>query len=664
MRTRFLATILGAALATAAAAQSPPVLFQTPMSPRNANYTIEASLDPVKHALKGEERIRWRNIQQSPATDAWFHLYFNAFANNQSVFMKESGGQHRQFQFDDKSWGYCRVTAIAQIVEGKAVPLKQMFPREDRTVMRVELAAPVPPGGEAQFVVTFEDQLPKVFARAGYLGAFHMMGQWFPKLGVFKGGGGWNCHEYHLNSEFFSDFGVYDVAVTVPKAYVVGATGVLWKEADTGDTKTLSFHAEDVHDFAWTASPDFVVAEETWNKVKIRVLMQPINRGDIPRYMASVKRSLDDFGRWLWPYPYSQITVVDPPLGGEGAGGMEYPALITADANPFIPRSILFSEMVTVHEFGHQYWYGMSANNEFEEAWLDEGINSYYESRVMDEWFGPGRSIVDGFAGWRMGDVAMQRLSYIGIPGLDPIVLPSWNYVSNGVYNAMSYAKPVLVLKTLEGILGKAKMDEVMKAFFMKVKFTHPTTEDFLRITSEAAGRDLGPLLRPMLYGTGTVDFKVARVASLPEEALKGYDMNAGPPKRIGKADAADPSRVGKGKDKAKEGNRTKEKRLYDSVVVIQRKGELVVPVEVLVAFEDGTSKRETWDGQGRYTTFRYHGAQVVKVVVDPDGKVPLDIRRLNNGWVKEGDGLPARALKARLRTGVQGLLVLFLNWM
>ncbi len=620
-------------MAAEAFASSPPVLFDPPMSPRNANYAMEVSLDAANHLLKGHERIRWRNITDTATSDAWFHLYLNAFANNESEFFKESGGRLRGDSADRTHWGYCRVTSLAAVrQDGTLAPLKQLFPLSDKTVMRVELPFPVPPGGELLLDLFFEDQLPKVFARAGYAGNFNMAGQWFPKLGVFQGANGWNCHVYHANSEFFSDFGVYDVALTVPENFVVGSTGVQWgTEEKSAGRKTVHLHAEDVHDFAWTASPDFIEENSTWEGVRIRILMQPGNRDSIKRYAAATKKALELFAKWIWKYPYQQITVVDPPANGMGAAGMEYPTLITAGASPFLPGSVLVPEMTVVHEFGHQYWYGMEANNEFEEAWLDEGINSYYETRIMDDWFGPQNSIFNGLFGLHMGDVAMQRVQYISIPDMDPVVLPAWKYFSNGSYAVMSYSKPVMMLKTLENILGREKMDAVMRAFFMKVKFTHPDTDDFVKIVSEAAGRDLSPILQPLLHGTGTVDFKVAGVRNTPQETASGFDLSKDPPVPFGKE-----------KDR-----KSKEKTRYEAKVTVQRKGELILPVEVLVTFDDKTAKLETWSGEGRYITFIYP-KKVTSVVVDPGGKVPLDMDRLNNGWQANDDSAPASVTALR----------------
>ncbi len=638
---------LALALGIVAAAEGPPVLFEKPMSPRNASYAIQATLDAKEHTVKGTERIRWRNIQPVETADAKFHLYLNAFANDRTVFFKESGGQLRGDKADKKNWGYCVVSSIAQIVDGQPTPLKQEFPGEDRTVMRVALARPVPPGAEAEFAVTFESKLPKVFARSGYAGDFHMVGQWFPKLGVWQGEKGWNCHPYHANSEFFSDFGVYDVDVTVPKNFIVGATGVQWGEHAKGDTKTLRFHAEDVHDFGWTASPKFVDRTETFDGIRVRVLMQPGNEGHIGRYMEAARHTIECYAKWIWKYPYPQMTIVDTPANGMGAAGMEYPMLITGGTSPFMPKSLLMTEMVVVHEFGHNYWYGMEANNEFEEAWLDEGINSYYEGRIMDEAYGPKTSMLRGLLGWRAGDVQMQRIQYGAMPDMDPMKLESWKYANSGSYSVISYSKSALVLKTLEGLLGQRKMDQVMKAFFDEVKFTHPNTEDFIRIVSREAGRDLDPVLRPLIFGTGTVDFKVARVKNERRSEPEGYDLDKAPPKLL----------VAAKKDKKDKGKEKEGKGTYDATVTVQRKGELVLPVEVRVTFKDGTSRLESWDGQGRYKVWTYAGPKVTRVEVDPEGKVAVDLQRLNNGWSAEGDGGGASSVVSRFRAVIQGLL-------
>ncbi len=648
-RTKAAAGLWLAAFLAAAplrAAEAPPVLFSEPLSNRAVSYRMEAAWDPAAKVIRGTEVLTWRNTADRPTAEAWFHLYPNAFAHSETVFMRESRGGHRGFQADEESWGYCRLLSISATVgDGPEASPEAEYPGEDRTVLRLALPEEVPPGGAATFRIAFETKLPRVFARSGYASEFVMAGQWFPKIAVFEGGRGWNCHAYHLNSEFYADFGVYDVKVTVPQDHLVGATGVLWKEEAQGAEKSLYFHAEDVHDFAWTASPRYKVFEEDWKGVKIRVLMQAGNARQGPRYLAAVRGALEGFDRLLGKYPYPVITVVDPPRGGLGAGGMEYPMLVTAMSHPLVPEDVLYPEMVIVHEFGHQYWYGMSANNEFEEAWLDEGINSYYERRILDDLYGPDRSLFRNLFGWHMGDGDSHRLGYLSMPSADPVVRFSFRYANNHSYSVITYDKSALVLKTLEHRLGRERMDAVMKAYFARVRFTHPTTEDFLRIVSEEAGEDLRPFLSPLLFGTGTVDFSVLSVRNRKASPPKGYDLSKDPPVPF-------PKPQGEKKGEGKKG-----KGGWASEVTVLREGQLILPVTVRVHFADGTKRDLLWDGGGRRKTFSFPGGpKVVKVEVDPEGKVPLDRDRFNNGWMDKADKTPASAAAGRMCLAVQGL--------
>ena len=285
---------------------------------------------------------------------------------------------------------------------------------EDRTVLQITLPKPIAPGASVEFHIAFHDVLPKVVERTGYAHDFDMVGQWFPKVGVWWKNA-WNCHQFHATTEFFADFGTFDVKITVPQNEIVGAGGDLVSSANNSDgTKTLAYHSEDVHDFSWTASPSFTVVEDSWTgsqgPVKIHLLMSPGHMGR--RHSATLlpEKALCAFSiEWYGPYPYDRITMVDPPHGGTDAGGMEYPTLITLGTSVHMPQGVLAPEIVTEHEFGHQYWYGMVATNEFEEAWLDEGINSYTEVKVMDELYGKNTSVLN-FPFAQMGESGLQQI--------------------------------------------------------------------------------------------------------------------------------------------------------------------------------------------------------------------------------------------------------------
>ena len=192
-------------------------------------YDIQARLVPESKTIQGRETLIWRNDSDGPVAELRFHLYMNAFKNNRSTFMNESGGSSRGFRADKENWGYIDVPEIG-IKDGADLTPTMEYVQpddgnaDDQTVMRVTLPAPVKPGESITLIIAFTVKLPKVFARAGFAGDFFMAGQWFPKIGVLWKGE-WNCHQYHAQSEFFADFGTYKVEITVPEKYVVGATG-------------------------------------------------------------------------------------------------------------------------------------------------------------------------------------------------------------------------------------------------------------------------------------------------------------------------------------------------------------------------------------------------------------------------------------------------------
>jgi aminopeptidase N len=213
---------------------------------------------------------------------------------------------------------------------------------------------------------------------------FFFVAQWFPKFGVYEPTdmrfvvkGGWNCHQFHANSEFYSNHSVYDVKITVPKEYVVGTGGMLIEEKDIdGGRKTVTTRAEDIVDYAWTAWPGYAVYTDQWEHVKIRLLLPKERIEQVARQFNSIKYALEYLTKNVGPYPWPYMTIVDPPSKGGGAGGMEYTTLFTSMSAYKIPDFIHLPEMVTIHEFGHAYFMGILASNEFEEPWLDEGVNS------------------------------------------------------------------------------------------------------------------------------------------------------------------------------------------------------------------------------------------------------------------------------------------------
>ncbi|OLC53877.1 MAG: hypothetical protein AUH92_05045 [Acidobacteria bacterium 13_1_40CM_4_69_4] len=375
---------------------APSARARSPLSRRVVSYDIEASLDPERRLVSGRETIVYRNDTRAPMQDLKFHLYPNAFSNTHSVYMRgvpwsdEPTLGRLERMAREGSWGSIKVSAV-HLAGGADLTSRAVV---DDTVMSVPLSAPVPPGGSARVEVEWETLLPRTFHRMGRWGEHFDIMQWFPKLAVFTDAG-WRIHPFYRYSEFFADFGTFNVTLNAPRDYVVEATGVPGEPQEgPGGTRRVTYRAEDVHDFAWFADRNALIAREVYREgpyasspVEIIYVYQPYRRRMVPVIIGAVKEGLRFYGERILPYPYPRIVVDDLPMGL--GGGMEYPMLFTTSMAWFLPRACTAPQEVTLHEFGHQYWYGIMATNEIEEPWLDEGVNSYVTRRIMEQAYPP-----------------------------------------------------------------------------------------------------------------------------------------------------------------------------------------------------------------------------------------------------------------------------------
>jgi aminopeptidase N len=327
------------------------------------------------------------------------------------------------------------------------------------------------------------------------------------------------------------------------------------------------------------------------------------------RYIQALKGTLAWYDKWIGPYPYDRIAVVDPPHGALDAGGMEYPTLITAETAWFMPKGRLSPEAVVEHEFGHQYWYGMVATNEFEDAWLDEGINSYLEAKVMDELYGKNTS-GSNFPFATAGNSEYQRLGYLSLPDTDPMTRFSWKYINDNAYGAISYGKTTTVLITLEKIIGEDTLRAALHEYFLRYRFKHPTGEDFLKTIEDISHRDLKWYFDQAVYGTNILDYEIWDAHS---DRLNWWE------KEISGKNAGD--------------------EIHRTYVTVHRKGDFVFPVDVVVKFDDGTSATEHWDGRERWIRYTYdRKAELASAQLDPENQVWLDRNLFNNSYTVQED--------------------------
>ncbi|HMD37022.1 MAG TPA: M1 family metallopeptidase, partial [Vicinamibacterales bacterium] len=491
----------------------------------------------------------------------------------------------------------------------------------DQTVMAVPLPQPIGPGGAATIDIAWTARVPRTFARTGVIGSFYFIAQWFPKLGVLQDQG-WNCHQFHASTEFFSDYGSYDVSLTVPRGWVVGATGVERDRRDAEAATTHHYYQDDVHDFAWTTSPDLVerVAQFTHPSlppVTMRLLLQPEHLAQADRHFDATRTTLRYYGEWYGAYPYGHITIVDPAFQS-GAGGMEYPTLFTAGTRWLSPRLVSRPEGVTVHEAGHQFWYGIVGNNEFEDAWMDEGFNQFSTARALaasntadfyeQRFFG-------GFVPWVFRDMPLSReVDENGLAGYrasakrDPQSSPSFRYYP-ATAGGITYSKTALWLNTLERWLGWPALQRIMSAHFVRWQFAHPKPQDFFDVANANAGRDLTPFFDQVYRSSNIFDYGV--------QDLRGGGSTDGQQR---------------------------------TTVVVRRLGEAMFPVDVVTTFADGERVVEHWDGVDRWKEFVYERpSRAVSAEVDPDRVLLLDVNWTNNSRTTRPQG-PRAATKWSLK--------------
>ncbi|MEI6614007.1 MAG: M1 family metallopeptidase, partial [Chrysiogenales bacterium] len=513
----------------------------------------------------------------------------------------------------------------------------------------------------------------------------YFIGQWFPKPGVYQEGKGWNCHQYHLNSEFFADFASFRVHITVPGEYVVGASGK--ETATTVDaqhkTSTHTFSQDRIHDFAWTTDPDylrierdFVAAQEVSQAeyreiagilrlpmkqvqlpdVKMILLINPEHRNQAERHFKALRLALKYYGLWYGPYPYETVTMVDPPFR-TGSGGMEYQTLFTAGTQVLPSPQANHPEMVIVHEFGHGYWYGLAANNEFEEAWLDEGINTYSTGKVIAKGYGPGAMPLTlagipltRYSGTlKYADLETDRAAAIQTVKYDPIVTASWKFYDPTSYALNVYMRAATCLNTLENIIGKEVMLRVMRAFHSRFRFRHPASRDFIATVNEISGRDLNWLFDELFFSTKEWDYAVDQVTSQEITTARGVFDRQGKKSEVTARAARDLDQKNK-------------KPVYRSLVRIRRLGEARtgpgVQLKIKTVFENGSQKINYWDGQDSWAEFSFEGASKVKFAqIDPDNVFLIDRDLSNNSFIVKAKMSGTMRWAGKLLFWIQNLL-------
>jgi len=644
------------------------------LSDRVVGYRIAAELDAARHAVSGKEQLTWRNRSDRPVGSVYLHLYLNAFQNEGSTFFTERkvltahGSSRGAATLKKGEWGWIDLKSVKQ---GDAA-LKWSFvhpdggPATDQTVARIDLARPVPAGGTLTLDIDFLSQLPRVVERTGWWGDFNLVAQWFPKIGVLELAGErgataprWNVHEFHFNSEFYADFGSFDVSLTVPGDYTVGAVGELQGQPQQAGGKTTYRYVQgDVHDFAWVAAKGYQALDGGWQgpgspKVAVRVLYPPEYAGSAPSQLKASTDSLTYFSGTLGPYPYRTLTVVVPPFNAAEAGGMEYPTFYTTEGYDKVePGTVTqyMSDFVTIHEFGHGYFYGLLASNEFEEPMLDEGLNEYWDQRMLRERkqdiaFSTSFLKAIGFTP-SLGGFAVERMGADLKQPADPLGQNAWDRFSSSSYGTV-YTRTATAMHDLEERLGKDVLERAFKEYYRRWHFRHPSVADLRATLIDVSGdaRDVNQVFDQYVYGTARIDDRVASLDVAEVLPAAGTELKDG--KRSDGDSAALAKQIAKQREdwkkahpKAKPGEGPFPWR---STVTVFRDGA-PVPQLLRVSFADGSHEDVRWNDDRRWARFEFtRPSKAVSAELDPERKIYLDANKLNDSRTLEADGSAAR---------------------
>ena len=604
-----------------------------------AGYTLRASLDPAKHTLHGEGRIVWKNASRAPVSELWVHLYMNGFKNDKTLFQRVPIDG---FRGTDTATGFGHITVKRFAV--REMEGQDLWPGADKTSpgdpddetdIRVPLPRPVEPGASITADVVWDEQLPPLTFRTGYLDNFHFVGQWFPKIARLEPDGHFTHFAFHHLSEFYADFGAYDVTIDTPDSMIVGATGRLEGEVRTSGRIERRYVQEDVHDFAFTAWDAFreLTGKSNDGKVALRCLYPAGHERAAEIEMDTARFGLDYFGKAFGRYPYETLTMVHPPEGAEEAGGMEYPTLITTGGGwyePYLGARLI--DIVTIHELGHEWFYGLVATDEHAFPFLDEGLNSYAEADSMEARF-PGSSALKS-GNLEVSLWAVGRLGSIERFPNAPIAQPAPSFATGGDYGALVYQRTASILGTLGGVYGQDLVRRAIGRYTRRYRFEHPGPAELIGVVDEVVGHDAAQNLRAALFDRASVDYAVSTFESALSEAPHGI---FGDPAHPAAAPAAPPG-------------------AWTGYVLLRRRGALRFPVDVELHEEDGTVQRVRWEAREPVERLPYTGkSRLVAVVIDPEHRVLLDENLANNAK-RRGQSLGGPVLERLLYAAEAGL--------
>jgi len=520
---------------------------------QKANYTMDVTMDVNTFQYQGTQQISYTNNSPDALNQVFYHLYFNAFQPGSEMDARLSSIEDPDGRMmeDKKSRisplspdeiGFLDVKNLVQ--NGK--PLNFTV---DGTVLQAILAKPIAPGETVVFSLEFNGQVPLQIRRSGRNsseGVALSMSQWYPKMAEYDFEG-WHADPY-IAREFHGVWGDYDVTITLDKNYTIGGTGYLQNPQEIGHGyeapgtkvkkqkgKTLSWHfkAPMVHDFMWAADAEYthdVLEMENGPTLHFLYKNKPELVENWKALQPKTAQAMAFFSKNVGLYPYEQYSVIQ---GGDG--GMEYAmsTLITGE------RKLNSLIGVMAHEMAHSWFQHILATNEAKHSWMDEGFTSFISSLCMQEL--SEKPSENPFAG------SYRGYQYLIKSGKEqPQTTHSDRYEFNSAYSIAAYSKGSIFLSQLGYIIGQDKLMETLKKYYTDFKFKHPTPNDIKRTAEKVSGLQLDWYLMDWTQTTNTIDYAIQEVVA---------------------------------------------EDLENTTVVLERKGLMPMPLDILVVYQDGSQE-------------------------------------------------------------------------
>ncbi len=610
-------------------------------------YYINVELDVNKKLIEGTEIIYWKNSTKDLVKELRFHLFYNGYKNSNSTYAREGN-----ITIKKENSGFIDITFIKAVdCNNSIIETKYIHPDDnnfsDETVLQVILEKPIYPNEAIKINLGFITKIPLGgLGQDGYARGkdFFLLSKWFPRLGVYEENKGWNCHQYHYWTGIYSNFSNYEINITIPENFSIGASSNPIKiQKNYDNTKTFYFKAIGYKDFAWFVSNDFYEIDEKFSTekipaVNIKLFLQNRNKKRVDKILYAIKNGIKYYSEWISAFPFNTITIVDLPRTCF-TNFSSYPGLFTFYSDYFIPDDDFTLEERIIQSLGRQYFsYSMNINLA-EEPWIDGGIVTFLTGKILQKCYPIQKSFfriaggipIDGLPIITYNDFPIVaymgsvykpyfptiKSIYLNSPERDPIYKNGWRYYNQETYYIGATYKPALMFETMCNYFGTNLVIYSIRSFYQNYHHSFTNTGNLIKSIEKNFGKKLSWFFNQVLFETEVIDNSVV--------SINNSEFQEG-------------------------------KFLVE--VVFSRNGVVKIPVDIKIFLENGLEINDSWDCNEKWIKKSYIVNSPAKsAIIDPYNKVALDVNTNNNSKTVEGNYKPVLKWAAQWLFWMQTLL-------